>query len=312
MADIYDVAHTWAQDVQGTQYNANKSMFRADSAIYSYGGHWMLASHYTTKKRRGVPSRRVTLVNRARSSNTTAKHLSAVLYAVPSWNADVMYVVNKLTEQDTRELTPERALELAYGLVADIAETLDKAERARTNKDFHLSEASSALRNLNHFCEAFNVKLSREGLESVEQIAAIAVKREKALEAARKKEARAEEKRKAAKLSEWQAGASDMSPVARDVDGFCYIRRNGDMLETSQRARVPWDEAVKAFRLIRACQARGKAWTGEMAVGAFTVSGISKSGDMRANCHHFKWDRMKALAEAEGVWETTAPDLETA
>lgn len=92
--------------------------------------------------------------------------------------------------------------------------------------------------------------------------------------------------------------------------GVALVRRSsdGERLETSHGADVPWSHAVKAFRFIRLCVEKGEAFHTNgrvIRVGHFTVDYITADGDMKAGCHRFAWADMKALAEREGVFELT-------
>nr|DAV12623.1 MAG TPA: hypothetical protein [Caudoviricetes sp.] len=85
------------------------------------------------------------------------------------------------------------------------------------------------------------------------------------------------------------------------------VRRSsdGERLETSHGADVPWSHAVKAFRFVRLCVEKGEAFHTNgrvIRVGHFTVDYITADGDMKAGCHRFAWADMKALAEREGVF----------
>lgn len=89
--------------------------------------------------------------------------------------------------------------------------------------------------------------------------------------------------------------------------GVALVRRSsdGERLETSHGADVPWSHAVKAFRFIRLCVERGEAFhtNGRVVrVGHFRVDSIDAQGNMTAGCHRFAWADMKALAEREGVF----------
>lgn len=106
----------------------------------------------------------------------------------------------------------------------------------------------------------------------------------------------------------WMRGEGPRYVNFRSPDGTAYVRRSadGERLETSQGADVPWDHAVKAFRFIRLCVERGEGFQTNgrvIRVGHFRVDEITPEGDMRAGCHRFKWADMKALAEREGVFE---------
>lgn len=108
----------------------------------------------------------------------------------------------------------------------------------------------------------------------------------------------------------WLRGEGDRYARLRGANGTALVRRSsdGERLETSQGADVPWSHAVKAFRFIRLCVEKGEAFHTNgrvIRVGHFTVDYITADGDMKAGCHRFAWADMKALAEREGVFGLT-------
>jgi hypothetical protein len=112
----------------------------------------------------------------------------------------------------------------------------------------------------------------------------------------------------------WLKGEGDRYTRLSGPNGTALVRRSsdGERLETSQGADVPWEHAVKAFRFIRLCVERGEDWHTNgrvIRVGHFTVDYITADGDMKAGCHRFAWADMKALAEREGVL-SLAPSTE--
>jgi hypothetical protein len=126
-------------------------------------------------------------------------------------------------------------------------------------------------------------------------------------EAARLK-TEAEKAEKEATFKAWLAGESVSLPSAyrEGPHGSAYVRRRGDYLETSQGASVPWSEAVKAFRFIKLCRARGEGFKANgktIRVGHFSVDSISRTGNMQAGCHYFRWEDIEALAVAQGVFD---------
>lgn len=105
----------------------------------------------------------------------------------------------------------------------------------------------------------------------------------------------------------WLKGEGSRHVRLSGPDGTALVRRSsdGERLETSHGADVPWDHAVKAFRFIRLCVERGEGFKTNgrvIRVGHFTVDYITADGDMKAGCHRFAWADMKALAEREGVF----------
>lgn len=108
----------------------------------------------------------------------------------------------------------------------------------------------------------------------------------------------------------WLKGEGDRYTRLSGPNGTALVRRSsdGERLETSQGADVPWSHAVKAFRFIRLCVEKGEAFHTNgrvIRVGHFTVDYITADGDMKAGCHRFAWADMKALAEREGVFGLT-------
>jgi len=106
----------------------------------------------------------------------------------------------------------------------------------------------------------------------------------------------------------WLRGEGPARVYLSGPNGTALVRRSpdGERLETSQGADVPWDHAVKAFRFIRLCVERGEGFKSNgrtVRVGHFRVDEITAEGDMRAGCHRFSWEAMRELAEREGVFE---------
>lgn len=108
----------------------------------------------------------------------------------------------------------------------------------------------------------------------------------------------------------WLKGEGSRHVRLSGPDGTALVRRSsdGERLETSHGADVPWDHAVKAFRFIRLCVERGEGFKTNgrvIRVGHFRVDEITPEGDMRAGCHRFAWSVMRELAEREGVFNLT-------
>lgn len=109
----------------------------------------------------------------------------------------------------------------------------------------------------------------------------------------------------------WRTGESHVPPRRADGSGQAYIRRSadGERLETSQGADVPWREAVRAFRFIKLCRERGEAFRRNgrtVRVGHFQIDSITAAGDMVAGCHRFAWAEIEKLARETGAFELGA------
>lgn len=205
--------------------------------------------------------------------------------------------------------------------VAKAGERYAKGMRARVYKDMLLREGEAFLTEAERYAEAFGVKWKRP--DSLATVAAVLAKeaakrakeeakaRKVMIEAARIREA-AQREHDAEAFGLWMRGAKNVrcpSSYRLDEAGNAYVRRfqyegGTDELQTSAGASVPWDHAVKAFRFIALCVARGEAWERngrQVRVGHYQLDRIEPNGDMRAGCHAFAWEAMRALAEAEGV-----------
>lgn len=109
----------------------------------------------------------------------------------------------------------------------------------------------------------------------------------------------------------WRAGEPVNPPSRALPDGSAYIRRSadGERLETSQGASVPWTHAVKAFRFLKLCKERGETFARNgrtIRVGHYQVDRINADGSFVAGCHRFAWLEIEALAKREGVFDVDA------
>lgn len=106
---------------------------------------------------------------------------------------------------------------------------------------------------------------------------------------------------------EWRAGGGF---YGRFRDLPVMLRVKGDTLETSQGAKVPLADAVRAFKL--AHYWRSTAGNGadlypkerDRRVGDFTVDRIASDGTIYACCHTIPWSESERLAQQLGIIPT--------
>jgi hypothetical protein len=328
MASHAQVAHRWAQDdatartVRGFNIFFDRApsypgLFGCDifpntveNVIYSHGYHFPIAAFQTTRD-----GARVVLGNFSeRYSVSTSKHQREVSRAIPSHYTvfDVPHVSPYRTNGDLARFH-EMNLE---ALLERVAENASKAKRARVNAPWLYEQAANWLRQAQEYALTFglapvadDVAGAADTLASLQAEAQRVYAEARARREAIRAEARAlERQEQSATFAAWQSGepgARVPYAWATDETGAVYVRRNGDTLETSRGASVPWEHAVKAFRIIRQVKARGVAWASPpeapVRVGHFRVDRIEANGDMHAGCHFFAWAHMAALAEREGV-----------
>jgi hypothetical protein len=115
----------------------------------------------------------------------------------------------------------------------------------------------------------------------------------------------------------WQRGESRHIPGSfREApSGGVYMRKvdhNGAaVLETSRGASVPFEQAVKVFKIVKAMRRAGKTWQANgrvVRVGHFAVDSIDASGGFTAACHRFEWPEIEAIAIQTGVYNVESDD----
>jgi len=101
---------------------------------------------------------------------------------------------------------------------------------------------------------------------------------------------------------QWQAGAHGALPSMYNYDAPTLVRRNGDTLETSRGAQVPFTHAVRAYQFASECKRTGQAWRTNghtFHVGAFQLDEVDAAGNIRAGCHRIAFEEMERLALRE-------------
>lgn len=148
---------------------------------------------------------------------------------------------------------------------------------------WELSERSSPMSNIKALKEALVGELKR------------------AQEVARREAERfalEEESRK-----EWMAG---FRPYwrGRTATGGALLRVSGGELQTSLGAAVPLSHAVRVFRFVAECRAKGTSWQANghtLHVGHFTVDRVYPNGDFKAGCHLIEWAESARIAAQLGL-----------
>lgn len=142
-------------------------------------------------------------------------------------------------------------------------------------------------------------------------------------EAAKVEERAAALAKAATALAAWREGEGAL-PGGRlsDLEGGALIRatgvkRNdsgaitGGRLQTSWGAEVALPEAIKAFRFLKLCREKGRAWAANghiLEVGHFRVDWVDSSGNFEAGCHRINWPEVTALAARLGVADLAPAD----
>lgn len=300
------IAHRWAQ--RNARLSARGyAVFAEGLSIYSWGRHFEIARWVTTTPKKGSGQCAV-MFNAATYSVSTSKHQSIVRRAIPHgvpvftlptgcWPGNPGFEARAMEHFETH----------ALALYA-------RASRARSNAPWLAKQADETLDRAAAFAEAFGIRWKRPDATALQARAAKRSKEQAAAAkaAAKRREAAAKAQREAdaSDFESWLSGAISWVPATFRYapGGTAYIRRSpdGEELQTSQGASVPWAHAVKAFRFIKLCRDRQEPFKTNgrvVRVGHFTVDYISPDGNMTAGCHRFAWSEIERLAKREGVFD---------
>lgn len=138
-------------------------------------------------------------------------------------------------------------------------------------------------------------------------------------------EARLKAASEAEKLEAWRNGVElrtmGIYGALSLPDGSAALRIAGDILETSQGARVPLAEAIAAFRFVKLLRQRqpaeiegeepGVVWKAngrQVRVGSYALTRVYSDGSFVAGCHSIRWPEIERAALAAGVFEAEPSD----
>jgi hypothetical protein len=277
-----EVAHIWAQQKQATGRNSGGNIYFNGAAIYSYGSHFCMGKF--------LPNGIVLLTNRT-YSNTTAKHLSGVRYAVnhlqrvycaypdgsieknlKAFEGQMKTQHEIITAPRKRPQTKQAAI-LAMGAIAD-------------NIDAYLAAMGTTFPNgfdelplFYEFAKSQNIETLQTGLSNINE-----VRTERQRLAALKQEKEAKERR-----IKWLKGEN----VSIYSEGHVYLRAKDGYIETSKGAKVAIQEARILFDRI----AQGKDVKG-FEIGSYTV--ISMNGVLTIGCHKIERKEINRLSKKLG------------
>lgn len=301
------VIHVWAQRTQSYGQNAKRSVYFERDVLFSYGSHWIMAQ-FAENDRGEVAA--IINATRYEGGTTTNNHTHSARHAVRE-GVPKFYVPDAGGHLYGGRLTPGDIAKALTYYETTAATAAAKARRARKawSIDYETARAVSALDEAQAFAQWAGVAWTRPDLGTLVDDAAEAKRRAAAREV---QLAAAARERDADAFAEWLAGKARYAPTsyAFDASGSVYMRRQGDELQTSRGAAVPWEHALRAFRFIKLCREKGEGFKSngrKVRVGHFTVDQITAKGDMTAGCHFFTWSQIEALAKREGVLDL-APD----
>lgn len=94
------------------------------------------------------------------------------------------------------------------------------------------------------------------------------------------------------------------SPGYRDGGALLRLTLDRKTIETSQGARFPVEDALRAFPLIARLKARGQGWErngSQIPLGPYQLDKVLPNGNVRAGCHVVSWDEIERIARQLGL-----------
>lgn len=274
-----EIAHVWAN--KSAPYGSAPSAMSFDGDIFK--------SYSTAIARRisNASGAEAFILNDRGFSNTTQKHHSKVLQAIPG-SATVFHYTG-----DYGTNLAATGSELFDYAIQQAAHATDAGSRATKRKDYYAAEVARWLESAQQINAFFSLrrKVDQKAIDRLAAARKREVKRQAKAEAAARA-ARAAEQAEA--LQQWLAG-EDVSVYSLSDAGVRF-RIEGEELVSTKGARVPLAEAERALRFALARRSKGWRANGEQcAVGMYSLSSISETGVV-AGCHSIHWSEVERVA----------------
>jgi hypothetical protein len=302
-----EVPHIWAQRSQQSGRGGN--LFFEGDSIYSYGRHFEIARFVARKKQT------VVLLTTRTYSHSTSSHVSMTWRAVSHQKIFHVPLAN-----ETSKNNPRAWFEYYRGCVDG---SLEKASRARKNREWYFNSAIASAKEGNEFAEYFGLRQRITLPENIDEAIAAAKERDRrqreknaAQERKRQqqRERREAEARKQAiiDLDEWRTGGIDRT----DFDwalGYTALRltANGADIQTSKGARFPIEHGQRAYEILKRLHDRQESYQRNghtIHCGHYSIDSLDTSGIVRAGCHTLAWEEIERLATIAGWTEKSAPE----
>jgi hypothetical protein len=300
-----ELAHIWARQSQSEGRNPAGNVYFHGKKIYSYGSHFCMAN---------IVKPGIVLINANNYSNTTAKHLGAVRYAVNhmvtiqvdkpegtlienlrGFQYDIKVELDKINNTRTRQQTKEHARNSLVSIIGRVERYLDVTEQSLTKK-LHNTQDENARKEFILYFEAAKSDQAKEELQTK------LAKQAKAIERAEKRKNAKFIKEAKAELLLWRAGRPNKWRHYNHLNIFPVMLRThaventeGSLIdiETSKGARVTYKAGKILFDAIQA----GKDVKG-MDIDGYTV--ISLNGVLKVGCHEIDRKEINRFAKKEG------------
>lgn len=283
-----EVYHLWAHQTQ-THASGNGACSFEGTRAYSYEA-------CIGKIVNNDAGQRAYLVNTRNYSVTTSKHQSYLHRAIPA-GATVF------KHESIMLLPREHALQ---AMVGELPELKSKADRARNNKVWRLSQLNTATTQINEFAAFFGLQHTPITIDGIDA----AIAEQKIIHAAYLAE---QEERRKAEEAERTTRLMEALPIWLNGEGSQYhslsylptaylrlVPGNPAETETTRGARVPTSHIRRIMPAVLRNIETGAAVpevSPRWVLGHYQVNSIEADGTVVAGCHRFAADEVRRFAD---------------
>tara|TARA_R110002051_G_scaffold322839_2_gene414488 strand:+ start:569 stop:1471 length:903 start_codon:yes stop_codon:yes gene_type:complete len=294
-----ELAHKWAHNTDTGKSQSSTNMSYYGNCLFSYGT--------CIAQKIEIKGNQIVLVNQTNYSVSTSKHYSHAWRAYK--HLETLPVMHHV-QIGSQELMPK------YGSLKEFAKDQIKlliesaqndltASARRRKASYAEMDIASAGKHLEHartYARLFGTRSRIPNLVEpgeMEKYKAKALATEKRIQAKAQKEAKV-------KIAEWIDGKPYVS-IPHSVS-CVYLRRlesvprgsnESRQIETSQGARIPYDDGKRCFEFILKMRAKGWRKNGEQfKIGMYSLDSVGQDGIV-AGCHRIGWKEIERFAKAE-------------
>lgn len=288
------VGHDWFYCNKNVVDQGAKNFFHDGTTVYSYG------SHYPIARKLGFKFDDVVLftidgsgiINTSSYGSTTAHHVSIVRRAIPNY-IDVIFVDNVNAKNKKEHLhNYENNMKLIKGIVLDIA----VGRNGSGIQNERVWSVKKVVQQMNKYTKLF--KLGKRQIDIEKILDKDAIKKAKVKQELFLKKIIASQKKRTAqiiqenqqKIEDWKNGKRAQVPYAIKE---CFLRINGDVVETSKGAKIELDHAIKLFSYVK-CVNAGKLDFQKKHFGTYTLISVNEK-KITIGCHTIKIEEMARI-----------------
>jgi hypothetical protein len=292
------LSHVWAS--QSQEYGRANSMSFENGVLFSYST--AIAEIVTNGK-----SETLVIFNGNSYSNTTAKHnnLARAAIGYDAQNTVTLKFKHGFYGLKTLVCIMDSFDNLIKENEAEALEYIEKAKRARLNTGFYIQQAKRVFESIRKYAAFFEreyiapVDFSQFN-EMLEKAEAKRAEAETKARAKREAEAAIRKEKEKTHLEAWRRGENP--PVYFETTAL-RINNEAGIIETTKRANIPLEHAIKAWPLLKKLHEAGRDITLDthsIKLGVYEMRAF-KNNNLIVGCHTIPFAEVQNIANQLGL-----------